>query len=186
MCGKVDFRTDGAEYRSHQTMGDVMIAFLFSFQGRVRRRDYCLFNLALFVLVCCVMTPELAQVDKLSSFLRILNAGYNDFYAYFGRLIDRLFAPLDIAPNWVKMTVGYMCFAAVAWVRLALAVKRWHDRDKSGYWVLIELLPVVGFIWSFIETIISAGTIGENQYGHDPKPHDTASDHAPLIPARHQ
>ncbi|WP_172961151.1 DUF805 domain-containing protein [Asticcacaulis excentricus] len=162
-----------------------MIEFLFSFQGRVRRRDYCLFNLALFILVCCITAPELAQVDKLSSLLRILSTGYHDFYAYLGRILDRLLAPLAVAPGWLKMTIGYACFGAIAWVRLALAVKRWHDRDKSGYWVLIELLPVVGLIWSFIQTIILPGTVGDNQYGPDPKAQGTTEGGDAHIPARY-
>lgn len=37
------------------------------------------------------------------------------------------------------------------WSILAIHVKRWHDRDKSGIWVLINLIPYVGPIWSLIE-----------------------------------
>lgn len=32
-----------------------------------------------------------------------------------------------------------------------LGIKRFHDRDKSGWWVLIVLIPVIGWIWYFIE-----------------------------------
>jgi uncharacterized membrane protein YhaH (DUF805 family) len=53
----------------------------------------------------------------------------------------------------------------IIWPSLALTVKRWHDRDKSGWWVLIGLIPIVGLIWAFIETGFISGTKGSNHYG---------------------
>jgi len=50
-------------------------------------------------------------------------------------------------------------------VGLATNVKRWHDRDKSGAWVLIGLVPIIGSIWSFIELGFLPGTPGANEYG---------------------
>ena len=40
----------------------------------------------------------------------------------------------------------YAQLAAIAalWMKLAVLVKRWHDRDKSGWWVLITFIPVIG------------------------------------------
>ncbi|MGD2251724.1 MAG: DUF805 domain-containing protein [Anaerolineales bacterium] len=51
---------------------------------------------------------------------------------------------------------------------LAVAVKRWHDLDKSGWWMCIALVPVVGQIWALVETGFLPGTVGPNQYGPDP------------------
>lgn len=51
---------------------------------------------------------------------------------------------------------------------LAVSVKRCHDRDKSGWWCLLLLIPVVGFIWWVIDLGILEGTDGENQYGPNP------------------
>jgi uncharacterized membrane protein YhaH (DUF805 family) len=53
----------------------------------------------------------------------------------------------------------------VLWLSLTFSVKRWHDRDKSGWWVLIGLIPLVGLIWAFIETGFLSGTEGPNRYG---------------------
>lgn len=53
----------------------------------------------------------------------------------------------------------------IIWPSLALSVKRWHDRDKSGFWVLIGLIPIVGQVWTFIEAGLLPGTDGPNQYG---------------------
>jgi uncharacterized membrane protein YhaH (DUF805 family) len=50
----------------------------------------------------------------------------------------------------------------------AVHVKRWHDRGKSGWMILVNLVPIVGPIWSFIETGCLPGTPGPNAYGDDP------------------
>jgi uncharacterized membrane protein YhaH (DUF805 family) len=50
---------------------------------------------------------------------------------------------------------------------LNLGIKRFHDRGKSGWWVLIALIPVIGGIWYFIEAGCLRGTDGPNQYGAD-------------------
>ena len=53
------------------------------------------------------------------------------------------------------------------WPCAAVAAKRWHDRDKSGWWVLITLVPVLGLLWSLVENGLLRGTIGPNRYGAD-------------------
>jgi uncharacterized membrane protein YhaH (DUF805 family) len=44
-------------------------------------------------------------------------------------------------------------------------IKRFHDRDKSGWWVLIGLIPVIGAIWLLIELGFLKGTPGPNRFG---------------------
>lgn len=51
---------------------------------------------------------------------------------------------------------------------LALAAKRWHDRNKSGWWSLIALVPLVGPIWMLVENGFLRGTPGPNRFGPDP------------------
>jgi uncharacterized membrane protein YhaH (DUF805 family) len=48
-------------------------------------------------------------------------------------------------------------------------VRRWHDRNKSGWMVLINLIPIVGGLWSFLELGFLPGTKWVNEYGPDPK-----------------
>lgn len=55
---------------------------------------------------------------------------------------------------------------AFVWMALAMQVKRWHDRDKSGWWILLGFVPIAN-IWAFIETGFLRGTEGANQYGGD-------------------
>ena len=50
---------------------------------------------------------------------------------------------------------------------IMVSVKRFHDRDKSGWWVLAEYVPLFGFLVS-IELLFLRGTRGPNRYGADP------------------
>jgi uncharacterized membrane protein YhaH (DUF805 family) len=47
-------------------------------------------------------------------------------------------------------------------------IKRWHDRDKSGWWMLIALIPIIGSVWFLIELGFLAGTRGPNRFGPPP------------------
>ncbi len=47
-------------------------------------------------------------------------------------------------------------------------IKRFHDRDKSGWWILIALIPLIGAIWLLIELGFLAGTPGPNRFGPPP------------------
>ncbi|MFT3666502.1 DUF805 domain-containing protein [Piscinibacter sp.] len=50
---------------------------------------------------------------------------------------------------------------------LAVTVRRLHDTDRSGWWILIGLVPAIGGIVLLVFTVL-AGTPGSNQYGEDP------------------
>lgn len=50
---------------------------------------------------------------------------------------------------------------------ISAAVRRLHDLDKSGWWLLILLIPIVGTI-IFIVWAATKGTTGDNRFGPDP------------------
>lgn len=54
------------------------------------------------------------------------------------------------------------------WPTFAIYAKRWHDRDKSGWWTLITLIPLIGWIWMIVELGCLRGTDGPNRFGPDP------------------
>jgi uncharacterized membrane protein YhaH (DUF805 family) len=57
-------------------------------------------------------------------------------------------------------------FALVAVIpAIIVYIKRFHDRDKSGWWVLIVLIPLIGAIWLLIELGFLKGTPGPNRFG---------------------
>jgi uncharacterized membrane protein YhaH (DUF805 family) len=51
---------------------------------------------------------------------------------------------------------------------IVVNIKRYHDRNKSGWWILIALIPIVGPIWQLIELGFLRGTTGQNRFGADP------------------
>ncbi len=76
-----------------------------------------------------------------------------------------------IFENGAKVEYGVVSSIAMVlliWPMLAGQVKRWHDRDKSGWWVLIAFIPVIGWIWSIVEVFFLRGTTGPNRFGPDP------------------
>lgn len=80
------------------------------------------------------------------------------------------------------LTIGFA--AMVMWPFLAVLAKRWHDRDKSGWWSLIVFVPLIGTPWLLIECGFLPGTKGDNRFGPDPLPAEpaTTSD----LPERHR
>ena len=56
------------------------------------------------------------------------------------------------------------------WPAVAISAKRWHDRGRSGWWVLVALLPVIGWLWTLLENGLLPGDRGPNRYGAAP-PH---------------
>jgi uncharacterized membrane protein YhaH (DUF805 family) len=66
--------------------------------------------------------------------------------------------------GWIYMAYGL----AVLLPGLAVAVRRLHDVGKSGWFMFIILVPLIGAIWILV-LLFTAGNHGENNYGADPK-----------------
>ncbi|WP_062212549.1 DUF805 domain-containing protein [Aureimonas sp. AU12] len=74
-------------------------------------------------------------------------------------------------PNWhgiARLVAGILVWMGGGYVSLAISAKRWHDRGKSGWWQLLLLVPVIGFIWVLVDTGFLKGTDGPNRFGPDP------------------
>ncbi|MBI5164628.1 MAG: DUF805 domain-containing protein [Magnetospirillum sp.] len=108
---------------------------LFSLNGRVPRKTYWLFLVAITLLLVA------------------------------GVAVDAMLAG-DDGGGFPLMTT-LLCIAII-WPSIAVTVKRWHDRGKSGWWMLINLVPAVGPIWAFVENGVLAGTPGQNRFGESP------------------
>lgn len=50
---------------------------------------------------------------------------------------------------------------------LALQVRRLHDTNKSGWWVLLSLMPVLNI--AYLVWLVTDGDKGANRFGKDPK-----------------
>jgi len=114
----------------------------FSFSGRIGRMTYWMSTLGLIVAAVALM-----------------------FFLLPKGAIDA-----ESPPPGLGMSAGMMLVInlAMIWCMLAISVKRWHDRDKSGWWVLITLIPVIGALWALVENGFLKGTDGPNSYGPDP------------------
>lgn len=51
---------------------------------------------------------------------------------------------------------------------LAVSVRRLHDTNRSGWWLLIDLIPFIGSLVLFL-FMIQDSQPGENRYGPNPK-----------------
>ena len=51
---------------------------------------------------------------------------------------------------------------------IMVAIKRAHDRDHSGWYILLMFIPLIN-LWPGIELSFFAGTDGPNNYGPDPR-----------------
>lgn len=77
-------------------------------------------------------------------------------------------ALLQTVGGTIGLLVAIAAYVALIWVGFAVLIKRWHDRGKSGWWVLIVFVPLIGYLWALIETGFLEGDKGENLYGSDP------------------
>jgi uncharacterized membrane protein YhaH (DUF805 family) len=97
----------------------------------------------------------------------------------------------EISPTWpVAWFVWVIIVIAITYATFAVWAKRWHDRDRSGWWSLIFFVPIVGGMWFTFVPIVGAiwiavvpvtcaiwilvelgclpGTEGPNRFGQDP------------------
>lgn len=75
-------------------------------------------------------------------------------------------ALLDIA-RWPADQAELGVSVVLAWPFAAISAKRWHDRDRSAWWVLLALVPVVGMLWLLVDNGCVRGTPGRNRFGDE-------------------
>jgi uncharacterized membrane protein YhaH (DUF805 family) len=126
---------------------------LFSYQGRCRRSHYWLAHIGLMVGYFTALAAIGAMRPK------PVAAGAADVTSL---LLDIVLLLIELA-----IVVGFF------WALLAVDVKRCHDRNKSGWFVLISFIPLLN-LWTFVELGCLDGARGENRYGPSPKGPDPA------------
>jgi len=68
--------------------------------------------------------------------------------------------------------VGIIYSMAVLIPSIAVGVRRLHDTDRSGWWLLIGLIPIIGAI-VLIVFLVQDSSPGQNQFGSNPKNENT-------------
>ncbi|MBN3731423.1 DUF805 domain-containing protein [Burkholderia sp. AU31624] len=76
-------------------------------------------------------------------------------------------APEDDLPPLVMLVAVVIAVVAV-WSSIAVGVKRLHDIDKSGWWMLLLFVPIVGALALFVMNGFIAGTPHANRFGEPP------------------
>ncbi|MGW5969021.1 DUF805 domain-containing protein [Streptomyces sp. NPDC055186] len=87
-------------------------------------------------------------------------------FTLFSVIVSIVLAVVDAAIGTQALQLIYA--VAVLLPSLAVTVRRLHDTDRSGLWVFIGLVPLVGFIVMLV-FLATEGTPGENKYGANPK-----------------
>lgn len=109
-----------------------------NFEGRARRKEYWGSMLVYFILSIIV-----SMVVNLTFLI-------SEYLTYF------------------LMVVASLIYLALIIPMLSITVRRLHDIDKSGWFYLVSLIPLIGGIWLLI-LLCTEGTRGENRFGADPK-----------------
>ena len=122
-----------------------MQGLLFSFQGRINRAKFWLVHVVMWVVVLIVFGAILGSAAMSSDPQAALQS-------------------VGVVGGLVLLVV----YILALWIGLAVAAKRWHDRNKSAWWILIVFVPAVGGLWYLIECGFLKGTTGPNKFGPDP------------------
>ncbi|KGO84740.1 membrane protein [Flavobacterium rivuli WB 3.3-2 = DSM 21788] len=101
---------------------------------------------------------------------RARRAEYWYFYL-FNTIIGLILQGVDYLIGTDIGIVGSIYSLAVLIPTLAVLVRRLHDTGKSGWYALLLLFIVIGWIWLLV-LVCTEGDHGPNEYGADPKnPH---------------
>jgi len=98
-----------------------LIPLLFSFKGRINRTTFWTFQLIWAVLFALICVLTTPAANA------------------------------DGSPGSSLNIFALVFLLASFWSLFAVQVKRWHDRNKSGWWCFIGLVPAIGGLWVLIE-----------------------------------
>lgn len=99
------------------------------------------------------------------------------YFVLFNIIISIILAVIDGATGTFNPAAG-MGFLGLAYTLfvlvpgLAVSVRRLHDTDRSGWWLLISILPLIGGIVLLV-FMVQDSTANENRFGANPKEADT-------------
>ena len=68
---------------------------------------------------------------------------------------------------WLHVTVHSLLIILAIFMGFSLGVRRCHDLDKSGWWLLLGAVPYINIAWG-LYLACKRGTVGPNRYGDDP------------------
>ena len=120
------------------------------FSGRSRRKEYWMFTLFTILVIVPFVAIALGTSDMSD-----------------GGSISTL--------GTLAFGILGLFYLAILVPAIAVQVRRFHDQDKSGWFVLLNFVPYVGSLIVFVFMCLD-GTKGENRFGPDPKMDDNVGD----------
>ena len=121
------------------------------FSGRSRRKEFWMYVLFQVILLVIASFVDVA-----------LGYGKVDTYAQATEGYAAGFSVNSQGPAVIIVALALLIPS------IAVAVRRLHDTDRSGWWILIGLIPLVGAIVLIVFYCLE-GTAGPNRFGEDPK-----------------
>jgi len=91
---------------------------------------------------------------------------FNIIIAFVLGFIDGIIGTFDPVSGYGLISGLYTL--AVLIPGIAVGVRRLHDVGKSGWMLLIGLIPLIGFIWLIILMVTDSNPVN-NKYGPNPK-----------------
>ena len=120
-----------------QAVSSVLLNKYATFSGRARRSEYWWWYL--FITIIGIVA---SIIDRAAGFT------YSD---------------LTVGGGWIATITGIVFFIPT----LAVSIRRLHDTSKSGWWILIGLIPLIG--WLILLWFYVTDSDADNQYGPYPK-----------------
>lgn len=168
--------------------------YLFRFDGRINR--------ALLWQALLIVAVLVSLLDLANQVIHVLNsqAAFKLSFEFdFDFALDDLFAAVDprtyhslASADRTVLILKALGTSLFAWIYLATAIKRLHDRDRSGWWIVpfvfvprllfrfSDWLPASSWfvpfdwaiyalwLWGLAEMFCLRGTSGSNRFGPDP------------------
>lgn len=126
-----------------------LLFILFSFNGRISRSEYWLKGFPIIFIAAMLVQLPLMMMAK--------SADESSAQA---------------SPPSLPIVLGLIAvWLVLVWSSFAVLMKRWHDRDRSGWLLILMFIPLVNILfnlWMMIEVWFLKGTDGSNKYGPDP------------------
>lgn len=119
----------------------------------------------------------------------ILNKIKNEYFCFEGRINRKFYITRSLIIAVVVMVLYFIIYAATTDIfgimsdfgmmltlivqlvgtvaGISLNIRRFHDFNKSGWWILIFMVPFVNLYFS-IKLLCIRGDVGTNNYGADP------------------
>jgi uncharacterized membrane protein YhaH (DUF805 family) len=161
---------------------------LSGFEGRTSRARYWLATLILLVSMASALLVLATICKKLGIATGTVSIDLIGVSASVEPDADSTAVKMSLLPQVVVIAMTLV----FAWFYLAASIRRLHDRDRSGWWIVpfigatglfdqfggqlagswatlpVRLAVLIAFIWGLVEMYWLRGTNGPNRFGSDP------------------